>query len=81
MIGGCFGKPVDTYAVFCFGALTCVFTCWLHQRHTGRRGSITLFKENLASTANNVKRGYEKVIRKRNKMMGKSRKKLFFFGH
>lgn len=59
----------------------CLFAAAPNQRDIGRRGSAKLFKENLASTANNVKHGYEMAIRKHNKTIGKFRKKLFFFGH
>lgn len=59
----------------------CLLAAAPNQRDIGRRGSITLSKENLASTANDVKQDYEIVRRKHNKIMGKSRKKLFFFGH
>lgn len=59
----------------------CLFAAAPNQRDIGRRGSTKLFKENLASTASNVKHDYEVAIRKHNKMIGKFRKKLFLFGH
>lgn len=59
----------------------CLFAAAHNQRDIGRRGSTELFKENLASTASNVKHDYEVAIRKHNKMIGKFRKKLFLFGH
>lgn len=55
----------------------CLLAAAPNQGDTGRTGSIKLFKEDSASTANKVKHGYEIAVRKDNKMIGHSRKKIF----
>jgi len=56
----------------------CLFAAAPNQRDTGRRGSIKLFKRELASTANNIKHGYEIAIRKDNKMIREVQEEIVF---